>query len=213
MLNALDYKIRHASGYPEDCQSLPLPGYVGKNYLTKRILFIGQSPGQPGQRHDDGYWAGVHHYDKNLTVEELRKHYYQGLVRCNIGVFIKFLMGEYGVTFDDIAFTNVVKCAIKNNNYPSEKTIAFWAPYLSEQLGLLRPKLIVCLGRLAKFFLGNSINFFETATQQLIFGQHGFSAIAVLVLPHPAYISRSSADMMVKAKESFRKALMEAKIV
>jgi len=203
-LNELDYKIRFASGYPDDCQSLPLPGFVGKNYLSKRILFIGQSPGQPGPRQDDGYWAGEHHYNKNLGVSELRKHYFQGLVRCNIGLFVKNLISQCGLSFDDIAFTNVVKCAIKNNNFPSQRTIDFWTPYLQEQLVLLKPRLVVCLGRLAKDFFGKNINFFDVIVQKMIFNPH--TTTIILSLPHPAYITRKSIDLLEKSREKFREA-------
>jgi len=203
-LNELDCKIRFATGYPDECQSLPLPGFVGKNYLSKRILFIGQSPGQPGTPYEDGYWAGEHHYNKNLSISELRKHYFQGLIRCNIGLFVKDLISQCGLTFDDIAFTNVVKCAIRNNNFPSQATIDFWIPYLREQLALLKPRLVVCLGRLAKDFFDKNIKFFDIVVQKMIFNPTVFTVI--LSLPHPAYISRQSVSLLEKSKEKFKEA-------
>jgi len=183
---------------------LPLPGYVGDKYLDKKILFIGQSPGQPGPIQDDGYWAGVHHFNKDLSVVELRKHYYEGLVRCNIGLFIKSLLDEVGLSFDEIAFTNVVKCAIKNNEYPSLKTINFWTPYLTLQLELLRPRLIVCLGRLAKDYFNKNSNFFDIEVKKFLFNSD--EATVILYLPHPSYISRNLPNILDRVKEKFKEA-------
>lgn len=183
---------------------MPLPGYVGKNYLNKKILFIGQSPGQPGRRQEYGYWAGEHHYNKGMSISELREHYFQGLVRCNIGIFVKELISQCSLSFDDIAFTNVVKCAIKNDNFPKPETVEFWAPYLLKQLGVLKPKLIVCLGRLATEFFGKHVNFFDIVLQKTLSSQN--SATVMLSLPHPAYISRRGGDLFEKAKEKFKEA-------
>lgn len=211
-VDRFDTIIRSARNYPLDCVSLPLPGHVGKNYPAKRVLFIGQSPGQAGQRRSDGYWAGEHHFNEDMTVTTLRAHYYAGLIRCNIGEFLKFLMDDTGVSFDDIAFTNVVKNAIANNDVPINETIKFWTPYLHKQLNILRPKLIVCLGRLASDFFDKNADFFHVIPQRLLFSLMVRSII--LALPHPSYIKRSRNErhMTKRAKLSFVNALKEAKV-
>ena len=106
-LSKLDHEIRFVRS-PEECQGLPLPGYVGENYMEKGILFVGKNPGQPGKRHRDGYWAGEHHYNGSMSMDCLREHYFEGLKRCRIGKFMEELLRNNSLTLrDDIAYTNM----------------------------------------------------------------------------------------------------------
>lgn len=206
-VNRFDAIIRSVRDYPSDCVSLPLPGYVGKNFTSRRIVFIGQSPGQAGPKRSDGYWAGKHHFDESMTVTELRAHYFEGLIRCSLGKFVEYLLDDTNVSFDDIAFTNIVKNSITANDYPMTVTIKFWEPYLRKQLDILKPKLIVCLGRLASDAFDKNADFFKIVPQRLLFT---FSESSIILpLPHPSYMRRSRTElqMMKRAKKCFADAL------
>jgi uracil-DNA glycosylase len=200
-LGKLDNDVRFAQS-PEECQGLPLPGYVGKNYLERRILFVGKNPGQSGKRHRDGYWAGEHHYDRSMSINCLREHYFEGLKRCPVGKFMEELLRNNSLTLrDDIAYTNIVKCATRNNRSPGAPLVRFWLPYLKKELDLLRPKLVVCLGEFtAKKFYANPTSHRTFHCQELI-------EATGLYLPHPSTRGIKRVDLMMQSSQSFKNAL------
>jgi len=63
------------------------------------------------------------------------------------GKFLNELLASIGLKREDIFITNIVKYRPPNNRDPlPEEKEAFW-PYLQAQLEVIRPKLIVALGR------------------------------------------------------------------
>lgn len=70
------------------------------------------------------------------------------------GKLLDKLLGEIGLTREQVFVTNVVKCRPPNNRDPEADEIASCEPYLDEQIAGIRPKLIVTLGRFAmNYFL------------------------------------------------------------
>ncbi|MCY3919581.1 MAG: uracil-DNA glycosylase [Chloroflexi bacterium] len=65
------------------------------------------------------------------------------------GALLDELLARIGMTRADVFVTNVVKCRPPNNRDPEPSEIAACEPYLTEQIGGIRPKLIVTLGRFA----------------------------------------------------------------
>ncbi len=65
------------------------------------------------------------------------------------GALLDELLGRIGLTRADVFVTNVVKCRPPNNRDPEPSEIAACEPYLTEQIGGIRPKLVVTLGRFA----------------------------------------------------------------
>ena len=85
---------------------------------------------------------------------------------------------------------NVLKCRPPNNRNPLPEEVAACAPYLREQLALVRPQLLVALGRFAaQSLLGT------TASIASLRGKvHSIDAdgrpLPVVVTYHPAYLLR-----------------------
>jgi uracil-DNA glycosylase family 4 len=75
------------------------------------------------------------------------------------GRLLNELLASIGLARDQVYITNVVKCRPPNNREPMPQEIAACAPYLERQLALIKPKVVVTLGRysMAKFFPGASI--------------------------------------------------------
>ncbi len=75
------------------------------------------------------------------------------------GRLLNELLASIGLARDQVYITNVVKCRPPNNRDPMPQEIAACAPYLERQLALIKPKVVVTLGRysMAKFFPGASI--------------------------------------------------------
>lgn len=63
------------------------------------------------------------------------------------GKFLDQMLSEINLARKDIYITNIVKCRPPNNRDPlPEEKAEFW-PWLVAQIGLIKPKLIVTLGR------------------------------------------------------------------
>jgi DNA polymerase len=85
---------------------------------------------------------------------------------------------------------NVVKCRPPNNRTPEAEETAACFPYLERQIDLLRPKLIVALGRPAAQTLLNTDVKIGAARGRLF----DFRGIPLIVTYHPAYLLRNLPD-------------------
>jgi len=63
------------------------------------------------------------------------------------GQLLTRFLSEIGVSRSDVYITNVVKCRPPGNRDPEPDEITACLPYLIRQIEIIRPRLIVCLGR------------------------------------------------------------------
>ena len=63
------------------------------------------------------------------------------------GQFLEKLLASINLSRADVYITNVLKCRPPNNRDPQPDEMAACRPYLDEQVDLIKPKLIVTLGR------------------------------------------------------------------
>jgi DNA polymerase len=89
-----------------------------------------------------------------------------------------------------VFIANAVKCRPPGNRTPSAEEMAACRPFLTRQIELLKPRLIVLLGKAAAHsILG------EDGTLASMRGKvFAFSGVPVVVSYHPAYLLRSPAD-------------------
>ena len=78
----------------------------------------------------------------------------------NAGQFLEELLDSIGYKRRDVFITNVVKCRPPNNRDPQAEELAACSDYLTRQIELVNPKVIVTLGRYSmyRFFQGESIS-------------------------------------------------------
>lgn len=76
------------------------------------------------------------------------------------GKFLEELLEKIGMTREQVYIANVAKCRPPGNRDPQPAEIEACRPYLDRQIELLRPKLIVTLGRFSmeRYFPGASIS-------------------------------------------------------
>jgi uracil-DNA glycosylase len=90
----------------------------------------------------------------------------------------------------NVYIANIVKCRPPNNRTPEPDEIATCLPYLQRQIELIKPKLIVALGKTAATSLLG-----RDATLGSLRGTiHNFQGIPLLITYHPAYLLRSPAE-------------------
>ena len=91
---------------------------------------------------------------------------------------------------DNVYIANVLKSRPPNNRNPQPDEIAACMPYLRRQIELIRPKLIVTLGKIAsEALLGQ-----ESTISSLRGKVHSYQGIPLIVTYHPAYLLRTLPD-------------------
>lgn len=90
----------------------------------------------------------------------------------------------------NVYIANVLKCRPPDNRNPRPEEVAKCLPYLERQIALIRPKLIVTLGKsAAQALLG------QEATVASVRGKvHTYQGIPLIATYHPAYLLRTLQD-------------------
>jgi uracil-DNA glycosylase len=90
----------------------------------------------------------------------------------------------------NVYIANILKSRPPNNRDPKPDEIAACLPYLEAQIALLRPKLMLAVGRIAAQSLLDS----EAPLARLRGRVHRFGDTPLVVTYHPAYLLRTPAD-------------------
>jgi DNA polymerase len=80
---------------------------------------------------------------------------------CGVaGTFLTQLIESIGLKREDVYITNIVKSRPPGNRDPLPEEIAACKPWLDKQLEIIKPKVIVTLGRfsMSRFFPGKTIS-------------------------------------------------------
>ncbi len=88
---------------------------------------------------------------------------------------------------EDVFICNILKCRPPNNRDPLPEEVASCEPYLWKQLELIRPKLILCLGRIAAQVLLKTNDSLSSLRGKV----HDYRGIRLMVTYHPAALLRN----------------------
>jgi uracil-DNA glycosylase family 4 len=91
---------------------------------------------------------------------------------------------------DNLYIANVLKSRPPGNRDPKPEEVAACIPYLERQIDLIKPKIIVALGRIA----AQSLLLTETSISRLRGKVHEYRGVPMVVTYHPAYLLRNPAD-------------------
>jgi DNA polymerase len=108
------------------------------------------------------------------------------------GRFLNELLQSIDMKREDVYITNIVKDRPPNNRNPSVKEIRLYQPFLLRQIDIIRPEVIVPLGRFSMEFILNQFDAPEKG--QKISELHGkqlkgtapYGEITIVPLYHPA---------------------------
>ncbi|CAG2141576.1 Uracil DNA glycosylase superfamily protein [compost metagenome] len=107
------------------------------------------------------------------------------------GKLLDNMLGALGLARDrNVFIANVLKCRPPGNRNPEPEEVAHCEPFLRRQIALIRPKVIVVLGRFAAQSLLRS----TTPIGKLRGTVHQYEGIPVVVTYHPAYLLRTLTD-------------------
>lgn len=93
----------------------------------------------------------------------------------------------------NVYIANVLKCRPPENRDPQGEEVQQCDPFLKRQVELIKPKLILALGKFAAQSLLNS----DATIGSMRGRQHEYNGVPVIVTYHPAYLLR---NLMDKAK-------------
>ena len=95
-----------------------------------------------------------------------------------------------GMKREDVYIANVVKCRPPENRNPEPDEVAACEPFLKKQIDLVRPRIIIALGKFAVQTLLQS----KAPITKLRGNWHSYHGIKLMPTFHPAYLLRNPAD-------------------
>jgi uracil-DNA glycosylase family 4 len=130
-----------------------------------RWMFIGEAPGEQ---------------------EDLKGEPFVG----RAGQLLDEMIRALGLKREEVYIANVLKCRPPKNRDPAPEEAAACEGYLKNQLALVRPKIIVAVGRIA------AQNLLKTGTPigKLRGRIHDYEHTPLVVTYHPAYLLRSQTE-------------------
>lgn len=90
----------------------------------------------------------------------------------------------------NVYIANVLKSRPPGNRDPKPEEVSACLPYLERQIDLIRPKIILALGR----FAAQSLLLTDTPIGRLRGRVHEYRGVPLVVTYHPAYLLRNPAD-------------------
>ena len=165
----LDWQALQASVH--DCSACSLhatrtQAVFGVGDPQAEWLFIGEAPGAEEDRRGEPFVGPA------------------GKLLDNMLAAIKLKRGE------NVYIANVLKCRPPANRDPHGEEVVKCDPYLKRQVELIKPKLIVALGKFAAQSLLSSDKSIAGLRGKL----HDFHGVPVVVTYHPAYLLRNMPD-------------------
>lgn len=119
------------------------------------------------------------------------------------GQLLNAMLAAIGLTPEEIFIANILKCRPPNNRDPAGQEVAACNDFLKQQIALVRPQLVLAVGRIAAQNL---------LQQEIPIGRmrgtvyaYGEAEIPLVVTYHPAYLLRSPLEK--------RKAWQDLKLV
>lgn len=137
----------------------------GVGHRQARWMFIGEAPGAEEDRQGEPFVGKA-------------------------GQLLNAILFALGLKREEVYIANVLKCRPPGNRDPQPEEVAQCEPYLLRQIGLIKPRLIVALGRhAAHSLLKTDVPLGKLRGQKLSY--HG---TPLFVTYHPAYLLRNPAD-------------------
>jgi uracil-DNA glycosylase len=114
----------------------------------------------------------------------------------------KLMAEELGLTRDRCYIANVVKCRPPGNRDPEPDEIEACRPWLDRQLDLIRPKVVITLGKFAAQLLLDR----KDAISKMRGREHPYGDAVLIPTWHPAYALRGGAGPLAEMRADFVRA-------
>jgi DNA polymerase len=108
------------------------------------------------------------------------------------GQLLNAMLRAIGLAREQVYIANVLKCRPPHNRDPQAVETAECLPYLERQIALLKPKIMLGVGRIAAQNLLQTDVSLARLRQKV--HRFGASGVPLVVTYHPAYLLRTPAD-------------------
>jgi uracil-DNA glycosylase len=108
------------------------------------------------------------------------------------GLLLNSMLHAIGLSREQVFIANVLKCRPPGNRDPTSSEAAECLPYLEQQIALLKPKVMLAVGRIAAQNLLRTDVTLGRLRQQV--HSFGASRVPLVVTYHPAYLLRTPTD-------------------
>jgi DNA polymerase len=128
------------------------------------------------------------------------------------GRLLNAMLHAVGMSRESVYIANIIKCRPPKNRDPKPEEMAACAPYLRQQIAVVRPRVIVALGRVAAQHLaGSTLAIGRMRGQSYFYSDNDEPPVPIVVTYHPAYLLRSPLEKR-KSWEDLKRAreLLEA---
>lgn len=108
------------------------------------------------------------------------------------GQLLTAMLKSIGFHREDVYIANILKCRPPNNRDPEPNEVETCTPFLDKQIALIKPEVLLAVGRIAAHYLLKTKASLESLRGRL----HHYSAteIPLIITYHPAYLLRSPGD-------------------
>jgi uracil-DNA glycosylase len=108
------------------------------------------------------------------------------------GLLLNSLLRGIGLEREQVFIANVLKCRPPDNRDPLPQEVAQCLPYLHQQIALLKPRILLAVGRIAaQNLLATNTPIGKLRGQRHVFG---VARTPLVVTYHPAYLLRSPTE-------------------
>jgi uracil-DNA glycosylase family 4 len=108
------------------------------------------------------------------------------------GQLLNSMLRAVGLAREQVYIANVLKCRPPGNRDPSLSEANECLPYLEQQIALLKPKIMLAVGRIAAQNLLRTDKTLGSLRQQV--HKFGISQVPLVVTYHPGYLLRTPTD-------------------
>jgi DNA polymerase len=108
------------------------------------------------------------------------------------GQLLNSMLRAVGLAREQVYIANVLKCRPPGNRDPQPNEAAECLPYLEQQIVLIKPKIMLAVGRIAAQNLLRTDKTLGSLRQQV--HRFGISQVPLIVTYHPAYLLRTPTD-------------------
>ena len=105
------------------------------------------------------------------------------------GQLLNAMLRAIGLPRSEVYIANILKCRPPNNRDPQPDESATCTPYLTRQIGLVRPRVLLAVGRIAAQWLLQTDAPIGRLRGRVF--DYGEPATPLVVTYHPAYLLRS----------------------
>lgn len=106
------------------------------------------------------------------------------------GQLLNSMLAAIGLKREQVYIANILKCRPPNNRDPAPAEAELCRPYLERQIALVKPRIILAVGRIAAQNLLHT----DTPIGRLRGTVHRLGGTPVVVTYHPAYLLRSPGE-------------------